>query len=90
MSANDNITNIIKLQKKQKKEEPSQKPKGPRGPLVSVFLRGRDVCLHFPIPDYTLILRPAAAYDLALIIFKAIKAGALKHLPKEYKPNDES
>lgn len=89
MTANDNETNLVKFKKKQKKVEPS-KPQPKRGPLVQVFLRDRDVCLHFLVPDYTLVLRPNAAYDLALLLLKAIKAGALRYLPKEDRPNDET
>lgn len=87
MTANDNTTNVVKLKKKKKKEELKKETSKP-SILASVFLRGHDVCIFFPVPQYTLVLRPKAAYDLALLILSAIKTGAERFLKDDNNDED--
>lgn len=77
--ANDNgTTNIVKI-KFDKAQKVTQKKKV----VASVFLHQKDIGLNLPQVDTTLVLNPRAAYELALLLLQAIKAGADKYTPKD-------
>lgn len=87
MNSNDNDTNIVKLVRKEKKPEP--KPKKTKQVVASVSLKDRDIALHFPQADFTLLLKPRSAFELTMLLLQAIRTGADKYGAKD-KNDDES
>ena len=81
MNSNDNETNVIKLERKEKPQ--TKKPKTQKQVVATVSLKERDISVHFPQAEFTLMLKPRAAFELAMLILQAIRAGADKYLPKD-------
>lgn len=71
--ANDNNENIVKLKFKEKKVKQQKQV------VASVYLHQKDIGLNLPQAGSTIILKPRAAYELALLLLQAIKAGADKY-----------
>lgn len=73
----DKEDNIVKLRFKETKVKQKKQV------VASVFLQEKDIGLHLPQIGSTVMLKPRAAYDLALMLLKAIKVSADKYLKKD-------
>lgn len=89
MVSNDNDTNIVSFKIAEQRRDQPHPPKELKQKQVvaTVSLRDRDVSLTFPQADLTIVLKPRAAFELAILILTAIRAAAEKYGTKE--PEDD-